>query len=184
MPAMDYRINPSDSGPPATPAAAANGTAAGAEAVAAAIRPGSLRKLAERRGEAAFRAFVKRSDDRRLERTIGSNTGLKVIFAGMERQFDPERAAGFAGDIRYELKDAAGAETPWTVSIGGGQAKARPGEAADPKLTLRIGVADFVRLAAGDADAGKLLLDGRLDIKGDFEVAARMADMFGQPSMY
>jgi hypothetical protein len=136
------------------------------------------------RFKSAFRAFVARSDDCRLERTIGSAAGLKLIFAGMERQFVPERSAGFSGDIRYELTRADGARTTWTVTIAGGRARARPRAADGPTLTLQLGVANFIRLAAGDADPGKLLLGGGLDIKGDFEIAARMADMFGQPSMY
>ena len=178
---VDHRINPSDSGP----AHASQGArAAAAETVAAAVKPGAWRKVAEKRGEAAFRAFVKRSDDRRLERTVGSSAGLKVIFGGMERQFAPEHAVGFNGDIRYELTSMSGAKSPWTVSIGGGQAKARPGASDAPKLTLKLALADFIRVAAGDADPGRLLLNGKLDIEGDFEVAARMADMFGQPSVY
>ena len=55
-------------------------------------------------GERAFKAFVRRSDDRRLERTAGSGTGLKVLFGAMAQAYEPEQAAGFSGDLQYDLR--------------------------------------------------------------------------------
>jgi putative sterol carrier protein len=37
-------------------------------------------------------------------------------------------------------------------------------------------------MAAGDLDAGKALLTGRLDVAGDFALAQRLGEMFGQPT--
>ena len=51
-----------------------------------------------------------------------------------------------------------------------------------PDLTIRLGVADFLRVAAGELDPVKALLSGRLDLAGDFAVAMRLAAMFGQDS--
>jgi hypothetical protein len=45
-----------------------------------------------------------------------------------------------------------------------------------------MGVADFVRVAGRDLDAGKALLTGRMDLEGDFALAARLGEMFGQPA--
>src|SRR5215211_393029 len=45
--------------------------------------------------EQAFRAFVRRSSDERLERTAGSSPGLRLLFAAMEGQRAPEATAGF-----------------------------------------------------------------------------------------
>jgi hypothetical protein len=135
-------------------------------------------------GEAAFRGFVKRSSDKRLERTVGSGLGLKVVFAAMSRAYRPERAAGWTGDIRYELKGADGAVRTWTVSCGATSAKARAAATPDPGLTVRLALADFIRLAGRDLDPVKALLTGRMDLEGDFDVAARLGEMFGQPSSY
>ena len=63
--------------------------------------------LAER-GEEAFAAFVRRSDDRRLERTVGSERGLRVLFGGMAQASCPTRPRASAGDIQYELRRADG----------------------------------------------------------------------------
>jgi putative sterol carrier protein len=56
------------------------------------------------------------------------------------------------------------------------------GAAPGPGLTIKLGAADFLRIAAGELDPAKALLSGRLDLAGDFAVAMRLASMFGQPS--
>ena len=141
----------------------------------------ALRRAVEARGEQAFQSFVRRSGDQRLARTAGSAAGLKVLFAGMERQFVAERAAGFTGDIQYNLRAADGTLRSWTVSVDGGRARARPGASDAAKLTLTLSVADFVRIAGRDLDPVKAVLTGRLDLAGDFAVAMRLGEMFGQP---
>ena len=177
----DYTFGPRDGGrsPAPAPAAAANG---GGRTPGA--RRAALRRALEAKGEQAFQSFVKRSDDQRLERTVGSGPGLKTIFGQMERQFVPERAAGFTGDIQYDLRAANGSVRSWTVSIDGDAAHASPGAAPEPKLKVKLTLADFARLAGRDLDPVKALLTGRLDLEGDFAVAARLGEMFGQPSAF
>jgi alkanesulfonate monooxygenase SsuD/methylene tetrahydromethanopterin reductase-like flavin-dependent oxidoreductase (luciferase family)/putative sterol carrier protein len=177
-----YAFGPGDAAPAAPPAAPA-APARSADRRAAAFLAGpiaAVRRAAEARGEQALQAFVKRSDDRRLERTIGSRPGLKAVFAGMERQFVPERAAGFTGEIQYDLRATDGSVRSWTVTVGADAAKARPGAAAEPKLKITLSLADFARLAGRDLDPVRALLAGRLDLSGDFAVAARLGEMFGQ----
>jgi alkanesulfonate monooxygenase SsuD/methylene tetrahydromethanopterin reductase-like flavin-dependent oxidoreductase (luciferase family)/putative sterol carrier protein len=172
-----YVIGPADSGPPPVKvgagAAAANGDG---------HAPALARRLQEG-GEAAFGAFVRASDDRRLERIVGSRMGLRMIFGTMAQRFRPERAGGFAGEIQYELSGAGGVQ-PWVVAVDGDRASTRPGHASAPALTIRIGVADFARLAARELDPGKAMMSGRLELEGDFQVAAKLGEMFGEPSRY
>ncbi len=180
-----YAFGPRDAGPSAVapsaeeafPAVPADGPGPAMPAVRSG-RP-RLRRAAEARGEAAFRAFVKRSDDRRLERTVGTNQGLRVLFGAMQSSFAPDRAGGFTGELCYELRTAGGDVRPWTLVITPDRAEARPGAGVDPRLTVRLTVADFVRIAGGDLDAGKALLTGRMDLEGDFALAARLGEMFG-----
>ena len=181
-----YAFGPRDAGPSAVagsadevfPAVPADGHAPAMPAVRTG-RPG-LRRAAEARGEAAFRAFVKRSDDRRLERTVGTTQGLRVLFSAMQASFAPDQAGGFTGELCYELRTASGQLRPWTLKISPDDAVARPGPGVDPRLTVKLTVADFVRIAGGDLDAGKALLTGRMDLEGDFSLAARLGEMFGQ----
>ncbi len=181
-----YAFGPRDAGPSAAsppaeeafPALPADGPGPVMPAVRSG-RPG-LRRSAEVRGGAAFRAFVKRSDDRRLERTVGTNQGLRLLFGVMQSSFAPDQAAGFTGELCYELRTASGVVRPWTLVITPDRAEARPGPGVNPRLRVKLTVADFVRIAGGDLDAGKALLTGRMDLEGDFALAARLGEMFGQ----
>jgi alkanesulfonate monooxygenase SsuD/methylene tetrahydromethanopterin reductase-like flavin-dependent oxidoreductase (luciferase family)/putative sterol carrier protein len=180
-----YRISPTASGPPAAVlGAGAAGAGDGASRADGRRRSrlAALQVAAQERGERAFQAFVRRSDDRRLERTVGSDAGLRFLFGAMAQQFVPAKAEGFSGQVQYELRAGDGSRRTWTVHITGDRATVRPGAAADPALTLRIALADFVRMAARDLDPGKALLTGRLDLEGDFGLAARLGEMFGQPA--
>jgi alkanesulfonate monooxygenase SsuD/methylene tetrahydromethanopterin reductase-like flavin-dependent oxidoreductase (luciferase family)/putative sterol carrier protein len=170
----DYSIAPVASGPAASSRgpAPANGRP----------RPSRVQALLAEQGERAFKAFVRRSDDRRLERTAGSGRGLKVLFGAMAQAYEPDKAAGFSGDLQYDLRRANGELVSWTVTLGPERASVRPGTASAPALTLKLGVVDFVRLAGGDLDPGKALLTGRMDMEGDLAIAARLGEMFGQPS--
>jgi alkanesulfonate monooxygenase SsuD/methylene tetrahydromethanopterin reductase-like flavin-dependent oxidoreductase (luciferase family)/putative sterol carrier protein len=174
-----YVIGPADSGPPPVRVGSARPAADG-EADGHAV--GLARRLQEG-GEAAFAAFVRASDDRRLERTVGSRVGLRMLFGGMTQRFRPERAGGFAGEIQYELRGADGVQA-WVVGVEGERASARPGRAAQPALTVRAGLADFARIAAREFDPGKAMMSGRLELDGDFQLAAKLGEMFGEPSRY
>src|SRR4051794_22620711 len=167
-----YVVKPSDSGPPAADAPPRNGAGPG--------RPGRLARL----GEEAFGRFVRGADDRRLERVVGSDAGLRILFTGMAQRFRPDRALGWTGAILYELRAADGRVKPWTVEVGRARASARPGRPEEPAVTLRVGVADFVRIAGRDLDPGRALLTGRLEVEGDVVVATRLGEMFGEPSRF
>jgi putative sterol carrier protein len=136
------------------------------------MRPAMLRLLAR---------IVASSSDRRLERRFGSRVGQRALFGGMVRSFVPEAADGFAGELEYELARPATGAPPvrWTIEVTGGRARARPGTAAQPKLTVSMQLADFLRVATGAADPIALVLSGRASVRGDFGLAARLPEMFG-----
>jgi alkanesulfonate monooxygenase SsuD/methylene tetrahydromethanopterin reductase-like flavin-dependent oxidoreductase (luciferase family)/putative sterol carrier protein len=166
-------IEPLASGPPAAAAPGSSRLRARLDALRRAVHDG---------GEHAFQAFVRRSDDRRLERTAGADRGLRMVFSAMAEAYEPEQANGFAGELQYDLARSDGRVVHWTVRLDHDHATVRPGPATDPALTLKLTVADFVRMAARDLDAGKALLTGRLDLEGDFALAQRLGEMFGQPA--
>ena len=94
----DYAIVPTASGPPAPSARREHATANGRP------RRAAVQALLAEQGERAFQAFVRRSDDRRLERTAGSARGLKVLFGAMAQAYEPDKAAGFTGELQYDLR--------------------------------------------------------------------------------
>ena len=55
-----------------------------------------------------------------------------------------------------------------------------PGTAQDPAVTFRTSVPTFARLASGEVHPAKAMMEGKLEVHGDFELAARLGEMFGQ----
>ncbi|TMC49905.1 MAG: LLM class flavin-dependent oxidoreductase [Chloroflexi bacterium] len=142
--------------------------------------PSALAARARRAGEAAFVRLVRGRSDYQLDRIVGSRPGLTVLFRGMERSFQPDHAHGFSGEVQYQLTGRRGV-TPWTLRIADRHAEARPGVASRPAVTIRMPVARFARLAAGEADPGQVFLEGGMEIEGDLAVAARLGEMFAGP---
>jgi hypothetical protein len=140
------------------------------------------RQALRAKGRRAFTRFVSARSDDELERGFGP-AAQRGFFAAMARAFDPKMALGFEGEIEFRLR-RAGEETPWTIAIGGGRARARAGAATAAVVSIRSGVADFLRLVAGEAQPPALVLDGRLEIDGDLAITPRIGEMFGGPSPY
>jgi putative sterol carrier protein len=132
--------------------------------------------------QAALALFVRGRSDRQLERTIGSAPVMRVLFKGMERSFVPERAELFKGEIQYELNGASEGRN-WVIRIENGKAVTFPGHSTDPAVTFKMSIPTFARIAAGELHPAKAMFEGQLEVEGDFEVAARMPDMFGQQSL-
>jgi putative sterol carrier protein len=82
------------------------------------------------------------------------------------------------------LRDEGGEVRSWTVAIDGDKASARPGASSSPRLAITLSVADFARTAGRDLDPVKAVLTGRLELAGDFTVAMRLGEMFGQPGPF
>jgi alkanesulfonate monooxygenase SsuD/methylene tetrahydromethanopterin reductase-like flavin-dependent oxidoreductase (luciferase family)/putative sterol carrier protein len=179
-PERDYVITPRGEPRPAQVIAAAH--RAESNGAAAAGRHW-LRERVQRAAESAFAAFVRGRSDAQLERTVGSNAGLRVIFKGMERAFVPEKANGFSGEFQYELTSTNG-DRSWFVRVeDGARVTAQRGRAADPRVTFRTSVPTFARIASGEVHPAKAMLEGQLEIHGDFELAARLGEMFGQDAL-
>jgi len=45
-----------------------------------------------------------------------------------------------------------------------------------------MNLADFARLVGRDLDPGKALLEGKLNVEGDFNVLTKLGEMFGEPA--
>jgi putative sterol carrier protein len=143
----------------------------------AAYRRATARRLRSR-GEAAFAAFVRRRNDQQLDRTVGTDAGLRLIFNGMERTFRPDKAEGVNADVQYQL-EVRGRPKPWVVRITNGTIKTGPGISPHAALTLRMALPVFARIIAGEIAAPQAFAEGKIQMEGDVDLALRMAEMFG-----
>jgi alkanesulfonate monooxygenase SsuD/methylene tetrahydromethanopterin reductase-like flavin-dependent oxidoreductase (luciferase family)/putative sterol carrier protein len=146
-----------------------------------------LRATVERRlkeaGESAFAAFVRKRSDAQLERTLGSGPALRMLFKGMERAFLPEKANGFRGEIQYELTGSRNGNHEWVLRVEDNRATVAPGVASSPVVTFRMSVPVFARIAAQEIHPAKAMMEGRLQVEGNFEAASRLGEMFGADSL-
>ena len=142
---------------------------------------GGVAERLSKLGQAAFASVVRGRSDEQLDRLLGRDRALRVVFGGMERAFVPERADGFSGAIEYEFETSRGTRT-WHVTVADGRAEARPGRVDDPKVRLRAPVAVFARVFARETNPAKAMLDGDLVIEGDLEAGGRVGYMFGEDS--
>jgi hypothetical protein len=127
--------------------------------------------------------LVRRLSDATLERGFGVRPLQRATLAVMARRFDPRAAAGFEGLIVYELSRPETGRAPlsWTIEARHARARTRPGAAPGAALTLRLRLADFIRVSAGAIDPATLLLTDRASVEGDLGLAARLPEMFGAP---
>jgi alkanesulfonate monooxygenase SsuD/methylene tetrahydromethanopterin reductase-like flavin-dependent oxidoreductase (luciferase family) len=134
----------------------------------------SANGLARRGSAPLFARFVRSRDDRQLERILRYRAAQRAIFRGMEKAFQPARAAGFSGEIQYDLGGY-----PWVLRIAESRAAARPGKAPDPVLTFRMSLPTFARIAAGEILAPQALLERKMEVVGDVRTLARFSMIFG-----
>jgi hypothetical protein len=145
-----------------------------------------LRERGRRGGQELLARFVRGASSRQLERRFGNHLAQRMLFTGMTRQFDPKLAAGFEGDIVYELNHHSDGGLPrppdrWTIRIRGERAEAIPTGSDVPTVKFRFAIPDFVRLLSGEVAIQELMFEDRFDVEGDLNVAARLPVMFGEP---
>jgi hypothetical protein len=148
-------------------------------------QPGKIKLALRRRGLKQLSKMVADATDEELEERFQSRPVQRALFTAAAMTFVPEKAYGFQGTIAYELTcgpDLSGCVREpdhWTITITGDKATARRGKASSPAVSVRIGLADFVRVAAGEMNPVKAMLAGRIEVEGDVAVAGRLVEMFG-----
>jgi hypothetical protein len=146
--------------------------------------PQTIADLARHAGQLAAARTLRRASPRLLERTIGSDAGLGIIFKAMARRFNPESALGWTGDIQYLIDTEAGTRE-WYVRADKDGATAIRGLSPQPELTLRMPFSLFAAIGRGEVSFSRLLLeDSELKAEGNLGLIGRMTEMFVPPGTY
>jgi alkanesulfonate monooxygenase SsuD/methylene tetrahydromethanopterin reductase-like flavin-dependent oxidoreductase (luciferase family) len=152
------------------------------------LAAGEVRAAMQRGGQAAIARMVRGRSDAEVERRFGRRVTQQAIFGAMARAYVPEVAAGFEGEIIYELRHVTdGERSPdrWTLRVEDGKASAIAGaNGSRPALVLRMDLPDFARILGGELHPAAAMMQGKIELEGDFRVAARLGEMFGGPSPY
>ena len=128
--------------------------------------------------------LVKGMSDEELQKQVtdlGEDEVLKNIFDGMQDAFQPEKAQGVNSTLQYDVDTSSGTKQ-WTVKIENGACETSEGPAPDPRLTLKVGLVDFIRLIFGQADGTQLFMSGKLKLQGDMMFAMQMQGFFDRPA--
>jgi SCP-2 sterol transfer family len=133
---------------------------------------------------AQFAAMVRDASDEQLAEGLKANSELIVggIFDAMPDAFDAGAAAGVSATAEWRIAVAPDAP-PLTrrVRIADGRCTvSREGE-GEPDVVYELAGVDFLRLSTGQLDGPQLFVTGRLKVKGDLMLAARMPAMFKPP---
>lgn len=108
---------------------------------------------------------------------LGIDTVLQNIFTGMQESFQPERAQGVDSTVQYEIDTPEGAKS-YYVKFSNGACETAAGTADDPRLTISIGLVDFVRLIFNQVQGPQLFMGGKMKLKGDMMWAMQMQNYF------
>jgi putative sterol carrier protein len=98
----------------------------------------------------------------------------------MSESFNPEKAAGQQAVVQYEINAPDGAHE-YAMRIADGRCEIDTGRAESPRVTIRMGLADFLSLITGKANGMQLFMTGKLKVNGDLFFAQTYQSWFDRP---
>jgi putative sterol carrier protein len=111
---------------------------------------------------------------------------LDEIFSRMADHVEPEKARGTDAVVHFKILDRpeelGGGYDHYEVVFENGNCTASDKPANDPKVTIKVGAADFLKLAASKASGPTLFMTGKLKLQGDVMLASRLTGFFRIPS--
>jgi predicted lipid carrier protein YhbT len=108
---------------------------------------------------------------------------LKEVFGRMERQFRPEAAGTLEALIRWKVTGQGdNPDAVYETKITGGTCAVTEGRSdAEPRVTLVMGDADFLKLVSGNSSPVTMFMLRKVKIAGDVALAAGLTRYFDIP---
>jgi putative sterol carrier protein len=133
----------------------------------------------------SLKGAVERSSNEELVGAIQQQEGgvdgvLDKVFSGMSESFNPDKAAGQQAVVQYEISAPDGGQE-YAMRIADGRCEIDKGRVESPRVTLRICLADFLRLITGAANGMQLFMTGKLKVSGDLFFAQTYQSWFDRP---
>jgi putative sterol carrier protein len=111
---------------------------------------------------------------------------LDEIFSRMADHVDPAKARGTDAVVHFKILDRpeelGGGYDHYEVVFEDGNCTASDQPEREPKVTLKVGAVDFLKLAASKASGPTLFMTGKLKLQGDVMLASRLTGFFRIPS--
>jgi predicted lipid carrier protein YhbT len=113
---------------------------------------------------------------------------LQEVFGRMGRQFKPEAAGTLKALIRWKITGVGGAaddtaeDAVYETDISEGTCTVSRGRSnAEPRVTLVMGDAEFLKLVSGNANPVTMFMTRKLKVAGDVALAAGLTRYFDIP---
>jgi len=104
----------------------------------------------------------------------------KELVLRMPLRFNPHAVPGLRADIQFDLSGEGGGKM--ALSIADGQCRAQEGEVSSPTLAI-ISPADiWLKMARGEINRPKALMDGLFKVEGDMNLLMKMGELFRPPA--
>jgi len=104
----------------------------------------------------------------------------RELISRMPQGFDPKAGKGITADIQFEISGEGGGKMVLTIADGG--CTFRDGEANCPCLTIRSPGEIWLKIAKGEINRAKALMDGLYRVEGDMNLLLKMGELFYYPS--
>ena len=116
-----------------------------------------------------------------LAASSGSNAaGASTNPAMRPRRAAGSKAAGQQAVVQYEISAPDGTHE-YAMRIADGRCEIDQGRAESPRVTIRIGLGDFLHLITGAANGMQLFMTGKLKVSGDLFFAQTYQSWFDRP---
>jgi putative sterol carrier protein len=131
-----------------------------------------------------FAALIAAAGDDQIAEGMRVNRELLLeeIFGRWPEQFDAPRAHGVDAVIEWQITNPEGGEDRWQITVRDGACSVARDGGADPDVTFRVGPVEFVKLIAGAESGPRLFVFGKLKIRGNLMLAARVQSFFRAPT--
>jgi hypothetical protein len=104
------------------------------------------------------------------------------VFRTMRQRVDRQRAKGIDAVVEFRVAGRRdGGIDRYQVAIADGRCMTSRRGTGEPAVTLGLGPVAFLRMVGGDVSGPRLLIAGRLKLRGDLLLAARLPRVLNVP---
>lgn len=121
--------------------------------------------------------YLKRKYRVRPETAISIPDSADKLIMGMPNAFDPKAARDLQAQIQYDISGEEGGQ--WFLIIGKGKCEVKIGETQNPDLKIQSPADVWVKIAKGEIDRPKALMQGLFKVEGDMKLLVRLPQLFG-----
>lgn len=110
----------------------------------------------------------------------GYDSAASHLFDLYRQMFAPERADGESAKFQFTLSTPEGDKT-YVLTVDDGTCTVDAHAGDDPTVSIKLSLADFLRMSCGQTNGAMLAMTGNLEVDGDVMAAMSLADWFVTP---